>query len=123
MDSYLACHEFEPRTAEEPPCRWGQTKLFMLRLKSISVDVKVRREGASSGTVLVTLQWFNHRSLAMREKCGNRFAPGPNYMVDAIKLLNQAPRVPDQSLASNGPDVDSRDLNFVFGHMEATPNK
>ncbi|GFX80142.1 hypothetical protein TNCV_2107881 [Trichonephila clavipes] len=72
-------------------------------------------------------------------------------MVDALKLLNQAPRgygeslqkymlwrCPDgtqhifcwpilaisgQSLASNGPVVDSRDLNLVFGHAETFPNK
>ncbi|GFS90051.1 hypothetical protein TNCV_507541 [Trichonephila clavipes] len=72
-------------------------------------------------------------------------------MVDALKLPNQASRCsgeslqkcvawhcPDgthrllccsmlaisgQSLASNGPVVDSRDLNLVFGHAEVTPNK
>ncbi|GFT85866.1 hypothetical protein TNCV_3255201 [Trichonephila clavipes] len=72
----------------------------------------------------------------MREKGGNRLVPGPDYMVDALKLSNQAPRVsgeslqtcgawycPDgmqhlfcwpiltvssQSLAPNGPVVDSR---------------
>ncbi|GFX83673.1 hypothetical protein TNCV_349371 [Trichonephila clavipes] len=31
--------------------------------------------------------------------------------------------VSGQSLASNGPVVDSRYLNLVFGHVEATPNK
>ncbi|GFS57778.1 hypothetical protein TNCV_2908891 [Trichonephila clavipes] len=69
----------------------------------------------------------------------------------ALKLPNQAPRgsgkslqkcvawrcldgtqrlfcwpilaISGQSLASNGPGVDSRDLNLVFGHAEATPNK
>ncbi|GFV10765.1 hypothetical protein TNCV_1756031 [Trichonephila clavipes] len=87
----------------------------------------------------------------MREKGGNRLVPGPDYMVDALKLPNQAPRgsgesllkfgawrCPDgtqhifcwpilaisgQSIASNGPVVDSRDLNLVFGHAEATSNK
>ncbi|GFW52329.1 hypothetical protein TNCV_3079011 [Trichonephila clavipes] len=54
----------------------------------------------------------------MQEKC-NRLVPGPDYMVDALKLPNQAPRIS----ASNGPVVDSRDLNLVFGHTEATPNK
>ncbi|GFS69851.1 hypothetical protein TNCV_3101591 [Trichonephila clavipes] len=72
-------------------------------------------------------------------------------MVDALKLPNQASRgsgeslqkcvtwrcpegtqrlfcwpilaISGQSLASNGPVVDSRDLNLVFGHAEATPNK
>ncbi|GFT47412.1 hypothetical protein TNCV_3749711 [Trichonephila clavipes] len=72
-------------------------------------------------------------------------------MVDALKLPNQAPRgsgkslqkcvawrCPDgtqhlfcwpilaisgQSLASNSPVVDSRDLNLVSGHAEATPTK
>ncbi|GFX11878.1 hypothetical protein TNCV_2996621 [Trichonephila clavipes] len=72
-------------------------------------------------------------------------------MVNALKLLNQAPRGSDeslqkcvswrcldgaqhlfcwpmlaisgQSLASNGPVIDSRDLNLVFGPVEATPNK
>ncbi|GFS60458.1 hypothetical protein TNCV_947061 [Trichonephila clavipes] len=83
----------------------------------------------------------------MREKDGNRLVPDPDYMVDALKLPNQALRVsseslqkcvawrcPDgtqhlfcwpilaisgQSLASNGPVVDSRDLNLVFGHAKA----
>ncbi|GFU85006.1 hypothetical protein TNCV_1552701 [Trichonephila clavipes] len=69
-------------------------------------------------------------------------------MVDVLKLPNQAPRVsgellktcvpwryPDgtqhiscwsilavsgQSLDSNGPVVDSRDLNLLFVHTEAT---
>ncbi|GFV80062.1 hypothetical protein TNCV_4654791 [Trichonephila clavipes] len=87
----------------------------------------------------------------MREKGGNRLVPGPNYMVDTINLPNQAPRVsgetqqtcvawrcPDgtqhffcwpilavssQSLASNGPVVDIRDLNLVFGNTEAIHNK
>ncbi|GFX09995.1 hypothetical protein TNCV_4101341 [Trichonephila clavipes] len=87
----------------------------------------------------------------MREKGGNRLGQGSKYMVDALKLPNQAPRVsreslqkyvawccPDgtqhlfcwpilavsgQSLASNGPVVDSRDLNLVFDLAEAPPSK
>ncbi|GFY35071.1 hypothetical protein TNCV_5044461 [Trichonephila clavipes] len=86
----------------------------------------------------------------MREKGGNNFLLGPDYMVDALKFLNQAPRVsgvslqtcvawrcPDEtqhfywpilavsgpSLASKGPVVDSRDLNLVFGPTEKTHNK
>ncbi|GFW30086.1 hypothetical protein TNCV_1053971 [Trichonephila clavipes] len=87
----------------------------------------------------------------MPEKGGNRLVQGPEYMVDALKLSNQAPRVsgeslqmcvawrcPDrtqhlfclpilavsgQSLASNSPIVVSRYLNLVFGHTEATYNK
>ncbi|GFX33485.1 hypothetical protein TNCV_1006461 [Trichonephila clavipes] len=31
--------------------------------------------------------------------------------------------ISDHSLASNGPVVDSRDPNLVFGHMEATHNR
>ncbi|GFW94616.1 hypothetical protein TNCV_4246561 [Trichonephila clavipes] len=82
---------------------------------------------------------------------GNHLVRGPDYVVDALKLPNQAPsvsgeslqkcvawRCPDgtqylfcwpilaisgQSLASNGSVVDSRDLNLVFGHAEAIPNK
>ncbi|GFU83789.1 hypothetical protein TNCV_1694591 [Trichonephila clavipes] len=87
----------------------------------------------------------------MREKEGNRLEPGPDYMVDALKLPKQALgvsgeslqaclawRFPDrtehlfcwtilaisgESLASNGPVVDSRDLNLVFGHTEVTHNE
>ncbi|GFX15736.1 hypothetical protein TNCV_2132221 [Trichonephila clavipes] len=87
----------------------------------------------------------------MREKGGNRLVPGPNYMVDALKLSNQALRasgdsvqtcvawrcqdgtqhlfcwpilaISGQSLASNGPVVDSRYLNLVFVPTEATHNK
>ncbi|GFX99222.1 hypothetical protein TNCV_2494031 [Trichonephila clavipes] len=87
----------------------------------------------------------------MREKGGNRLVPGPDYMVDASKLFNQAPRVSGeslqtcvawrcpygtqhlfcwpilavsgQSLASNNSVVDSRYLNLVFSPTEATHNK
>ncbi|GFX09913.1 hypothetical protein TNCV_3565911 [Trichonephila clavipes] len=87
----------------------------------------------------------------MRENGSNLLVPGPDYMVAALKLPNQALRfscdsvqrcvawrcpdrtqhlfcwpnldVFDQSLASNGPVVDSRYLNFVFGDTEATHNK
>ncbi|GFY31447.1 hypothetical protein TNCV_4990061 [Trichonephila clavipes] len=87
----------------------------------------------------------------MQEKGGNRLVPGLDYMVDALKLPNQAPRVsgeslqkcvvrryPDgiqhlicwpilaisgQPLASNGPVVDRRDLKLVFGYAEAALNK
>ncbi|GFU53803.1 hypothetical protein TNCV_4254221 [Trichonephila clavipes] len=84
----------------------------------------------------------------MREKGGNRLGQGPDCMVDALKLPNKAHRVFDESLlasvawrcpdgtqhlfcwpilavsghplASNGPVVDSRDLNLMFGPTEAT---
>ncbi|GFW62190.1 hypothetical protein TNCV_1686211 [Trichonephila clavipes] len=87
----------------------------------------------------------------MREKGVNRLVPGPDYMLDALKLPSQAPilsgeslqtcmvwRYPDrtqhlfcwpilavsgQSIASNSPVVDSRDLNLVFVHTETTHNK
>ncbi|GFV99843.1 hypothetical protein TNCV_5082031 [Trichonephila clavipes] len=63
-------------------------------------------------------------SFGVREKCINRLVPGLDYMVDVLKLLNQAPRVSavsGQSLALSGPVIDSRDLNLVFGYEEATP--
>ncbi|GFX37712.1 hypothetical protein TNCV_1261491 [Trichonephila clavipes] len=90
-------------------------------------------------------------SFAMQEKGSNRLVLGPDYMVDALKLPNQASRfsgeslqmcvawrcpdgtqhlfcwpilaVSGQSLASNGPVIDSRYLNLVFGHNEATHDK
>ncbi|GFW28562.1 hypothetical protein TNCV_4861111 [Trichonephila clavipes] len=90
-------------------------------------------------------------SFEVREKGGNHLVPGPDYMVDVLKLPNHAPRgsgeslqkcmpwrCPDrtqhlfccpiltisgQSIASNVPVVYSRYLNLVFGHAEAIPNK
>ncbi|GFU41108.1 hypothetical protein TNCV_1058401 [Trichonephila clavipes] len=87
----------------------------------------------------------------MREKCGNHLVPSPDYLVTALKLPNKVPRgsveslqkcmawfCPDgtqqlfcwtimsisgQLLTSNGPVVDSRDQNLVFGHAETTSNK
>ncbi|GFU99086.1 hypothetical protein TNCV_1228001 [Trichonephila clavipes] len=87
----------------------------------------------------------------MREEGGNRLVLGLDYMVHALKLPNQAPRVSDETLqaciawrcpdgtphlicwpilavcgqwlASNCPVVDNRYLNLVFGHTEATHNK
>ncbi|GFX06922.1 hypothetical protein TNCV_1202371 [Trichonephila clavipes] len=63
--------------------------------------------------------WPKRRSFAKQEKGGNRLVPGSDYIVDALKFLNQAPRVS----ASNGSVVDSRDLNLVFVHLEATHDK
>ncbi|GFU21526.1 hypothetical protein TNCV_3827331 [Trichonephila clavipes] len=88
------------------------------------------------------------RKFKIREKDGNRLVPGPDYMADALKLPNRAPRVSgeslqawrcpngtqhffcwpiltvsSQSLASNGPVVDSRYLKLVFDHTEETHNK
>ncbi|GFW94400.1 hypothetical protein TNCV_1433351 [Trichonephila clavipes] len=37
-------------------------------------------------------------SFAMREKCGNRLVPDPNYMVDVLKLPDQAPKGSSESL-------------------------
>ncbi|GFV05540.1 hypothetical protein TNCV_227511 [Trichonephila clavipes] len=34
----------------------------------------------------------------MQEKGGNRLVPGPDYIVDALKFPNQAPRVSVKSL-------------------------
>ncbi|GFW59023.1 hypothetical protein TNCV_2831291 [Trichonephila clavipes] len=34
----------------------------------------------------------------MQEKGGNRLVPSSDYMVDPLKLPNQAPRVSDESL-------------------------
>ncbi|GFT24379.1 hypothetical protein TNCV_3252271 [Trichonephila clavipes] len=83
----------------------------------------------------------------MREKSDNRLLPGPDYMVDALKLPRGTGEslqkcvdwrctdgtqhffcwpiltISGQLLASNGPVVDSSDLNLVFGHVDATPNK
>ncbi|GFU86170.1 hypothetical protein TNCV_368281 [Trichonephila clavipes] len=87
----------------------------------------------------------------MREKGSNRLVPALDYTVDAFKFLNQAPRVSGESLqtcvswrcpdgtqhffcwpilnvsgqwlTSNGPVIQSRDLNLVFGLTEAIHNK
>ncbi|GFT58630.1 hypothetical protein TNCV_1250801 [Trichonephila clavipes] len=80
----------------------------------------------------------------MREKDGNCLVASPDYMVDALKLPSQAPRVSGETiqtwgpgvvlmehitssvgqlLASNSPVVDSRDLNLVFDHTEVPHNK
>ncbi|GFX72583.1 hypothetical protein TNCV_4061791 [Trichonephila clavipes] len=94
---------------------------------------------------------YHSGSFAMPEKEDNRLVPGPDYIVDALKLPNQAPRVSEESLqtcvacrcpggpqhffcwpilavssqspASNGPVVDSRYLNLMFDPTEAIHNK
>ncbi|GFY12523.1 hypothetical protein TNCV_2447141 [Trichonephila clavipes] len=88
----------------------------------------------------------------MHENGGNCFVPDPDYMEDALKFPNRAPRVSGeslhtrewlgvvlmehntssvgpilavsgQSLASNGPAIDIRYMNLEFGHTKATHNK
>ncbi|GFW97791.1 hypothetical protein TNCV_1425541 [Trichonephila clavipes] len=55
-DLWLECHELEPCNAEDPPCREGRCTFSLSRLK-LDTDVvvwKLRKEGTSSGVVLVT---------------------------------------------------------------------
>ncbi|GFT41193.1 hypothetical protein TNCV_3403521 [Trichonephila clavipes] len=115
------------------------------------VTLTPNKENRKLRTAVVVPSTRRKRSFAIREKSGNRLVPGPDYMADALKLPNQAPigsgeslqkcvawscpygtqhifywpilAITGQSLASNGPVVDSTDLNLVFSHEEATPNK
>ncbi|GFU66687.1 hypothetical protein TNCV_3111711 [Trichonephila clavipes] len=43
MDSWLACHDFEPSTAEDPPCRGCRCMLNMSRLKYSPIGVVWKR--------------------------------------------------------------------------------
>ncbi|GFT59038.1 hypothetical protein TNCV_186311 [Trichonephila clavipes] len=58
MDSWPACHEFEPCTAEDSPCRRA------MHIKSVEAQTFSRwcdnseKGGASSGVVLVTWPRF-----------------------------------------------------------------
>ncbi|GFX43978.1 hypothetical protein TNCV_4112571 [Trichonephila clavipes] len=56
MDSFPACHEFEPNTSEDPPSRGNRCLLNMLRLKRLPIDVgwKLGKEDTSSRAILVT---------------------------------------------------------------------
>ncbi|GFW74316.1 hypothetical protein TNCV_3438691 [Trichonephila clavipes] len=55
-DSCPACHEFEPSTVEDTPCRGERCTLNLSTAQTSSrwCGVVVRREGASSGVVYVT---------------------------------------------------------------------
>ncbi|GFX61357.1 uncharacterized protein TNCV_4894011 [Trichonephila clavipes] len=44
-DSWNACHDFEPCTTEDPPCRGGRYMLNMSRLKRPLFGVEFRRGG------------------------------------------------------------------------------
>ncbi|GFX44981.1 hypothetical protein TNCV_3430301 [Trichonephila clavipes] len=50
---YCGHHEFESSTAEDPPCRKAMP-VKSVELKRPLVGVEGRREGASSGVILVT---------------------------------------------------------------------
>ncbi|GFV91575.1 hypothetical protein TNCV_770411 [Trichonephila clavipes] len=52
-DRGLPCHEFEPSTTKDPPCRVAM-RVKSVELKRPPVGVVVRRGGASSGVVHVT---------------------------------------------------------------------
>ncbi|GFW78846.1 hypothetical protein TNCV_2058671 [Trichonephila clavipes] len=54
MDSWSACHEFEPCAAEDPPYRGGRCTLNISRLKCPLVGVEVKRRGAGSDVVHAT---------------------------------------------------------------------
>ncbi|GFX08552.1 hypothetical protein TNCV_4170511 [Trichonephila clavipes] len=125
-----------PRTADLDP--YVQNKLH----PSVSPPIMESNKG---GSVSVIWKFCN------ASKGGNHLVPGLDYMVDALKFPNQGPRVSKESLkkcvawrcptgtqhlfcwpimavsgqspASNGQVVDSKYLNLVFGHSEATHNK
>ncbi|GFW94163.1 hypothetical protein TNCV_1979031 [Trichonephila clavipes] len=46
----------------------------------------------------LALEGAQQGSFAMRNKGGNRLVPGLDYMVDALKLPNQAPKASGESL-------------------------
>ncbi|GFV75230.1 hypothetical protein TNCV_3190791 [Trichonephila clavipes] len=52
----------------------------------------------ATGSYMTPIFSRSQRSFAMREKGGNRLVPGLDYMVNALKLLNQAPRGSGESL-------------------------
>ncbi|GFW66666.1 hypothetical protein TNCV_1370991 [Trichonephila clavipes] len=65
----------------------------------------------------------------MREKGGNRLVSGPDYMVDALKLPNQAPRVSITIRLRNGSvsfrlanasQLEIRSIMF-FGVIDVAP--
>ncbi|GFU70150.1 hypothetical protein TNCV_5057441 [Trichonephila clavipes] len=66
----------------------------------IYVDSDDENEINNAAPVTTSSEMKNvmRRSFAMQEKGGNRLVPGPDYMVDALKLSNQAPRVSGESL-------------------------
>ncbi|GFV45034.1 hypothetical protein TNCV_907811 [Trichonephila clavipes] len=54
-DSWPACHDFEPSTAEDTPCRGAvHIKSVDAQTSSHWCGVEVTRGGSSSGVVLVT---------------------------------------------------------------------
>ncbi|GFW15155.1 hypothetical protein TNCV_173021 [Trichonephila clavipes] len=54
-DRGLSCHEFEPSTTKDPPCRAAYTlNLSRAEMSSRWCGMVVRRGGASSGVVHVT---------------------------------------------------------------------
>ncbi|GFS97096.1 hypothetical protein TNCV_184471 [Trichonephila clavipes] len=127
---------------------WGHCLLFDLREaptpRLAAIMVKENRHLIDNRR---SLSKKNPAALTTNERMGS----GTDYMVDALKLLSKAPRdygellqkymfwsCPDgtqhlfcwqilaifgQYIASNGPVVDSRNLNLVIGHAEVTPNK
>ncbi|GFY22051.1 hypothetical protein TNCV_3296951 [Trichonephila clavipes] len=59
MDSWLACHEFEPSTTEDPPCKGAMyVKSAMSSQTSCRCCGVVVKRGDSSGVVHVTGPWF-----------------------------------------------------------------
>ncbi|GFU18288.1 hypothetical protein TNCV_3179971 [Trichonephila clavipes] len=71
--------------------------------RSLRGDVwKSGERGDTSFSGLSTRPRFEiikfRKSFEMRDKGGNRLVPGPDYMVDAVKLPSQDPRVSGESL-------------------------
>ncbi|GFV26118.1 hypothetical protein TNCV_4887491 [Trichonephila clavipes] len=120
MVTWSVCHAFEHKS-----------------LKSQAVDELMLDKSMEARTAIFFALFG--RKFEKREKGGNHLVPGLDYIVNALKLTNQAPRVSGDSLqkcvewhcpfgtqhlfcwlnlanssqsqASNGPVVDSRDLN------------
>ncbi|GFU44554.1 hypothetical protein TNCV_1506651 [Trichonephila clavipes] len=55
-------------------------------------DFEPQFNGPRYTEVFLVSSRLDCKSFAMQEKGSNRFVPGSDYMVDALKLPNQAPR-------------------------------
>ncbi|GFV91982.1 hypothetical protein TNCV_1894181 [Trichonephila clavipes] len=59
MDSGLACHEFQLRTAKDPQCRGAMhAKYVKAQTSSRWCRVEVGQGVTSSGVILLTSPWF-----------------------------------------------------------------
>ncbi|GFT73193.1 hypothetical protein TNCV_87001 [Trichonephila clavipes] len=118
IGSWLACHEFEPSTTKDPPCKDAMLiKSVELKRLPVGIDSKRTPSVPNASTLSITPRGSSSRDVLSTDLLRYRYTTLPPSRVTNVGIdSKRAPSVPNASTlsitprGSSSPDVLSTDL-------------